>query len=139
MLPRSKNAAHACLPPKGYTPPEHTRCWSAGWGIMSNGRPAEALQEVDLKIISDETCEKTKNSGYLVEGSMMCAGWLEGGKDGCQGDSGGPLICVDKENQPVLTGVTSWGFGCGTKNSPGVWTKVSSYIDWIQDHMGLRA
>lgn len=34
---------------------------------MSNGRPADVLQEVDLKIISDETCEKTKNSGYLVK------------------------------------------------------------------------
>ena len=66
---------------------------------------------------------------------MMCVGWLEGGKDGCQGDSGGPLICQDGDNQPVLHGVTSWGFGCGTKNSPGVWTKVSSYVPWIQSLM----
>lgn len=130
-LARRPTAAHACLPPTGYTPPHGTRCWTAGWGIMSNGRAADVLQEVDLKVISDEECEKTKNSGYLVKGAMMCVGWLEGGKDGCQGDSGGPLICQDGDKQPVLTGVTSWGFGCGTKNSPGVWTKVSSYTNWI--------
>ncbi|CBY19364.1 unnamed protein product [Oikopleura dioica] len=45
------------------------------------------------------------------------------------GDSVGPLICADEENQPVVVGVTSWGFGCAEPNSPGVWTKVSSYID----------
>lgn len=130
-----KTAARACLPPAGWTPPDGQRCWSAGWGIMSNGKPADVLQEVDLEIISDEKCEKTKNSGYLVEGAMMCAGWLEGGKDGCQGDSGGPLICANDQNHPIIAGITSWGFGCGTKNSPGVWTKVSSYIPWIQSLM----
>jgi len=138
-LNSAPNAERACLPPAGWTPPDGQRCWSAGWGIMSNGRPAETLQEVDLEIISDERCEKTKNSGYLVEGAMMCAGWLEGGKDGCQGDSGGPLICADDKNQPIISGVTSWGFGCGTKNSPGVWTKVSSYVDWIRSYMETQS
>lgn len=133
-LARRETAAPACLPPAGYTVPHGTRCWTAGWGIMSNGRAADVLQEVDLKVISDEQCEKTKNSGYLVKGAMMCVGWLEGGKDGCQGDSGGPLICQDGDKQPILTGVTSWGFGCGTKNSPGVWTKVSSYVEWLEGH-----
>ena len=73
------------------------RCWAAGWGVMDNGKAATDLQEVDLKIISDETCETTANSGYLVKDAMFCAGWLKGGKDGCQGDSGGPLICTDDE------------------------------------------
>ena len=65
---------------------------------------------------------------------MFCAGYLEGGKDGCQGDSGGPLICAIN-NQPVLVGITSWGFGCAKENSPGVWTKVSDYTNWITNHL----
>ena len=47
-----------------------------------------------------------------------------------KGDSGGPLIC-DVDGKPVLYGVTSWGFGCAKKNSPGVWAKVTEYVDWI--------
>ena len=41
---------------------------------------------------------------------MFCAGKEEGGKDACQGDSGGPLVCV-KDGQPIIYGVTSWGYG----------------------------
>lgn len=130
-------AAHACLPEEHFVPAHNTKCWTAGWGVMSNGRAADVLQEVDLQIISNQECEKTRNSGYIIDGAMICAGWLEGGKDGCQGDSGGPLICTDSTGkQPVLTGITSWGFGCGQPNSPGVWTQVSSYVDWISKHMG---
>ena len=38
-----------------------------------------------------------------------------GGKDACQGDSGGPFVCIEN-NQPVLYGITSWGYGCGEAN-----------------------
>lgn len=96
----------ACLPDKN-DPGEGTVCWAAGWGRMDDsGRQAENLQEVDLKIISPETCHKTKNSGFLVDEAMFCAGYIEGGKDGCQGDSGGPLICAEN-GRPVLRGITS--------------------------------
>ena len=54
-----------------------------------------------MEIISDEKCHETKNSPFLVEHAMFCAGYLDGGKDGCQGDSGGPLICAE-QGRPVL-------------------------------------
>ena len=124
-------AAPACLPSAGDHPAHDTRCWAAGWGRKSNRQIAISLQEVDLKIISDDVCETTANKGHLIRDTMFCAGHMEGRKDGCQGDSGGPLIC-EKDGQPILTGVTSWGFGCGSVNSPGVWTKVESYESWIR-------
>ena len=68
------------------------------------------LHEVDLTIISDETCRNTRNFDGFVKEIMFCAGHLEGFKDGCQGDSGGPLICAEKE-EPILYGITSWGKG----------------------------
>jgi serine protease 12 (motopsin) len=42
------------------------------------------------------------------------------------------LICTDETGKiPIVTGITSWGIGCGVVETPGVWTKVSSYLDWI--------
>ena len=49
------------------------------------------------------------------------------GRDACNGDSGGPLVCNGK-----LTGITSFGNGCG--NVPGVYTRVSNYVEWIQKY-----
>lgn len=51
-----------------------------------------------------------------------------------QGDSGGPLVCMVNKHM-TLVGIISWGIGCGQKDVPGVYTKVTNYLDWIQDNM----
>lgn len=134
-LSRRPLAAAACLPDEQSHPTPGTRCWTAGWGYTAEGKVAEQLQEVDLQIINDNKCMNSATGAFLIPGAMFCAGTFDGGKDACQGDSGGPLICADASNQPVLQGVTSWGIGCGKENSPGVWTKVSSYVRWIRQNM----
>ncbi|CAO2611645.1 Tissue-type plasminogen activator [Lemmus lemmus] len=49
-------------------------------------------------------------------------------------DSGGPLVCMINKHM-TLVGIISWGIGCGQKDVPGIYTKVTNYIDWIQDNM----
>lgn len=47
-----------------------------------------------------------------------------------QGDSGGPLAC-SRGDVSFLYGIISWGEGCGRSGKPGVYTRVSNYLDWI--------
>lgn len=54
-----------------------------------------------------------------------------------QGDSGGPLVCQEGDRWYVV-GITSWGIGCGLKNKPGVYTRVSSVLSWIYSRMQVR-
>lgn len=52
--------------------------------------------------------------------------------DTCQGDSGGPLMAF-KDNRWVLAGITSSGVGCASPDYSGLYTRVSSYIGYIQN------
>ena len=35
-----------------------------------------------------------------------------------------------------MTGLVSWGTGCGDENSPGVYTDVSQHREWMTKHLG---
>lgn len=77
----------------------------------------------------------------LMEHQHFCANDKTGkNMDTCQGDSGGPLefnMVTKRSNGdlvevPVLVGITSFGIaGCGN-SIPAVYTRVSSYIEWIE-------
>ena len=55
-----------------------------------------------------------------------------------QGDSGGPLVCKFQDTW-VQVGIVSWGFGCGRRNVPGVYTDIASYAEWIVNVMNQAA
>ncbi|XP_019660331.1 anionic trypsin [Ailuropoda melanoleuca] len=104
-----------------------TQCLISGWGntLSSGSNYPELLQCLDAPLLSQAQCEASY-PGQITD-SMVCAGFLEGGKDSCQGDSGGPVVCNGE-----LQGIVSWGYGCAEKDSPGVYTKVCNFVDWIK-------
>ncbi|XP_011141714.1 serine protease snake [Harpegnathos saltator] len=100
------------------------------------------LMKVQLDYISEDDCKKSYTedlgSRRLPQGlipNLLCAGIMEGGKDTCQGDSGGPLqrVLVEPYCMYSIVGVTSFGKFCAFKSMPAVYTKVSSYTDWIEN------
>ncbi|KAM7315817.1 trypsin-1-like [Ixodes scapularis] len=99
-----------------------------------------------LKLV--EPFDFNKSEGYVapiclpnpkdvLEGSIVTSGWgrtRETIRSGLsQGDSGGPATQT-KKGITVLVGLVSFGRGCARIANAGVYTKVSHYIDWIQEN-----
>uniref|UniRef100_A0A182QVG8 CLIP domain-containing serine protease n=1 Tax=Anopheles farauti TaxID=69004 RepID=A0A182QVG8_9DIPT len=120
----------------GYTP------FVAGWGrTQEGGKSANVLQELQIPIIANDECRTLYNnigkvfSQKQFDNAVLCAGVLEGGKDSCQGDSGGPLMLPQRfgtEFYYFQVGIVSYGIGCARAEVPGVYTRVASFVDWIQ-------
>ncbi|XP_077589835.1 polyserase-2-like [Stigmatopora nigra] len=114
-----------------------TKNWVTGWGNVENGVPApfpEQLREVEIPIVGSRQCYCDHKPRRITE-NMICAGPRDGGKDSCQGDSGGPMV-VKQGDVWVLSGVVSFGRGCGQARSPGVYARVSRYQEWISNQLG---
>ncbi|UJR27560.1 hypothetical protein I4U23_008842 [Adineta vaga] len=111
-------------------PPVGISVVAIGWGVLSSDSktPPNTLQQVTLQALS-KTASNCRNSVNNAS-TQFCAAVQGGGKDTCQGDSGGPLMSFS-DNRWVLVGLTSYGTGCALPNYPGVYTRVSYYVDWI--------
>lgn len=106
----------------------------AGWGdTEENGQASAHLREVDVPFVTNAACRNSY--GSYIRDTNICAG--EGGKDSCQGDSGGPGV-YQSGGVTSIVGVTSFGNGCARPGFPGVYTKVSSYIKWIETNTGEK-
>ncbi|CAH0765551.1 unnamed protein product [Bemisia tabaci] len=105
----------------------------AGWGATSwNGPDNKHLQEVQVPVVATEECKINYKSRQdaIIDQRVLCAGYRDGGKDSCQGDSGGPLMYF-KDGAFYLVGVVSFGLKCAEPGYPGVYTRVSEFMDWI--------
>jgi len=123
------------------------------------------LQEVGLKTLNDSLCKELGQKTKVQIGIELCAAskmevkppvvyrvmsnnvfkkeetqepvdivekW--GGKDSCRGDSGGPLFTW-KGDKAMMIGVVSRGNGCANKDQAGVYTQLTSFLDWIEKNI----
>ncbi|XP_056421500.1 serine protease 56 [Hyla sarda] len=132
----SPRAIPVCLPTVPVDPAPGTNCYIAGWGsLYEDGPLSDVIMEARVPVLNQESCRSALGKDMLTN-TMLCAGYLNGGIDSCQGDSGGPLTCPDPSTkQYAIYGITSWGDGCGEREKPGVYTRVTSFIDWINNQM----
>lgn len=120
-----------CLPFPDEELTPATPLWVIGWGFTEpgGGKMSDVLLQASVQLIDRARCNAEDAYQGEVTEEMLCAGSLEGGVDTCQGDSGGPLMYHSHLWQVV--GIVSWGHGCGGPSTPGVYTKVTDYLNWI--------
>lgn len=118
----------ACLPENEFKVTDNAVCAITGWGVTDGDK--DYLNQATIPMVNFQRCRRLLD--YAVKDhTQVCAGNVEkGGIDTCQGDSGGPLMCVSGGVWKIV-GITSWGFGCGDRESPGVYTNVAKYRQWI--------
>ncbi|XP_065343147.1 trypsin-1-like [Cloeon dipterum] len=132
-VPISANIKPICLPTVTEEKYVGKIGTASGWGTtQEDGKPSCVLREVDVPVMSNEDCRKTNYTEQMITDNMMCAGYPDGQKDSCQGDSGGPFITERADKRFELIGVVSWGNGCARPGFPGVYTRVTRYLDWIE-------
>lgn len=104
-----------------------------GWGRtqadVTSSVPA-LLQRVEIPALADNEC--ISRYGDFFDSSMICAGFVAGGKSSCQGDSGGPLL-FPYAGSWYEAGVVSWGVGCALPERPGVYARVAAMWDFLTD------
>ena len=67
---------------------------------------------------------------FNMQHTQLCASAVLG-KDSCKGDSGGPLLDLT-EDQATVIGIVSFGTNKCDSSIPGVYARVSAYLDWIR-------
>uniref|UniRef100_A0A182PTT3 Peptidase S1 domain-containing protein n=1 Tax=Anopheles epiroticus TaxID=199890 RepID=A0A182PTT3_9DIPT len=99
-------------------------CQVLGWNWQ------QAAQNVPLQMLNvlyaPRTTCNSQHQGMLRD-SMACTELNAAAHGVCAPNRGGGLYCDD-----LLTGVISFGFGCGANNTYTVYTQVRYYHQWIQ-------
>uniref|UniRef100_A0A182TI02 CLIP domain-containing serine protease n=1 Tax=Anopheles melas TaxID=34690 RepID=A0A182TI02_9DIPT len=112
----------------------------AGWGQTENSTSSTKKLHLRVPVVDNEVCADAFSSIRLeIIPTQLCAGG-EKGKDSCRGDSGGPLMRYGDGRSSskywYLIGLVSFGLEqCGTDGVPGVYTRMSEYMDWVLDTM----
>ncbi|CAH8570185.1 Serine protease 56 [Schistosoma haematobium] len=113
---------------------ELDRCYVAGWGSSEDSPISNELRHLYIPLLNLTVCNQTEAyQGKLTE-TMICAGYIRGGKDSCQGDSGSPLMCQlhnTTDHVWYQIGIVSFGKSCAAAGTPGIYSNLTFVNNWI--------
>ncbi|RLU27368.1 hypothetical protein DMN91_001170 [Ooceraea biroi] len=118
--------------------PDGTHCVVTGWKRTldtSSAGPTTTRSQLAAAVVAtvnQRTCKATMPRYKPLSKEMLCAVNLTLPSETCQGDLGAPLV-----SEQTLIGILSYGLGCESKEHPGVYTRVSSYLPWIFTNSGI--
>ena len=124
-----------------------------GMTVIGWGKTDEKATKINTKLYksTNEVAlpnAKCQEGGYTtgeIDETVICASTqnVTEMQDACQGDSGGPMFhgtgpegCQSAFNPADFhykqTGIVSWGVGCARKEFPGVYTRLSEFVPWLE-------
>ena len=111
---------------------------ATGWGkteAVEHHAPSAVMMRVDLRVMDTERCRRLPDYGpQKIHGKVICAANPD--RSTCQGDSGGGLTLAN--GAPSVIGIVSWGKKrCSGDGQPGAYTRVETYLGWINQAMAL--
>lgn len=122
----------------------------AGWGYTEyEKKMSDVLMKAEVPYLNHSLCvaeygrkvEKHSSLRIRIKDNQMCAGGA-GRIDTCKGDSGSALMGIAEMNEKhriFQHGIVSLGVDCSIREPfPGVFTRVSNYINWILDNMSAN-
>lgn len=109
---------------------------TAGYGrtqpnVQESNPPA---YQVDAPVNSPIKCRDLYSATLNIRALyFICVGYGTSGcqANSCKGDSGGPLFQFDRDGNPIQIGIVAFGMNCGEQGVPGVYVKLSAFVDWI--------
>ncbi|XP_050590762.1 uncharacterized protein LOC126922324 [Bombus affinis] len=133
---RPQNVRPICMPIGSAATLTRKKVIVTGWGATERGPHSPDLLQVQLQLIATDKCAEMYERQARIWYKQMCAGG-KSGMDSCSGDSGGPLQAPGNYSHNlkfIQYGVVSFGPRmCGMTGTPGVYTKIVYYLDWILD------
>ena len=103
-----------------------------GWGRNSSSGPlSNILQEATVSTMTNIQCRSSGHQHDRITENMICAQNGSDGSDACRGDSGGPLAVRGQDGSYSQIGVVSWGKGCARQGYPGVYTRLTALLPWL--------
>ncbi|XP_074597493.1 proclotting enzyme-like [Brevipalpus obovatus] len=108
-----------------------------GWGQTSfEGQSSDVLLQTSFRIVPKKFCQTAFMRWVNITDLYICAGNEDSSKDSCKGDSGGPMVMLEPKNKRwYLMGIVSFGRNCATPGFPGVYTRVSKLLNWIENNI----
>eukprot|EP01134_Creolimax_fragrantissima_P008460 CFRG8460T1 len=107
-----------------------------GWGttLTNTGVASYTLNSIYMLVSSSNLCNVFDPPiANPIKPTQFCD-YGQTDMGGCSGDSGGPGFILNEDGTADIIGVVSFGsVDCGD-GAPAVYTRVSAFIDWIEDH-----
>lgn len=112
-----------------------SKLMASGYGFISDDESGDSiLREVELEYRNHTYCKSIYwNADFDQKtGTQICANAQD--KSICVGDSGGPLMAT-VDGLVYTVGLTSWIINCHDYVYPAAFTRVSSFLNWINSHV----